>query len=206
MQRAKSEPRAQSQEPRAVSMRPARPATCGSHLLSDRPNVRCPNAGATCVTPRVDRDRRAVGVLSKAVRHLGRNEPQHRTPRPERARLPSLRSIAFRKRNPSLRPVNRSPLRAGGNRRVHHLSLRCRATHMGWTHRLRKNYSPVPWMHGRMPDGRECDKRESGVGCAIRVHRGGFLWRGVQKEVSGRTSYQLPATSYQLPAEDSSKL
>ena len=90
-------------------MRPARPATCGSHVISHRLNVRCPNVGAARVTPRVHADRRSVVVLIQqcsdwggTTRGIGRRS-QSRTRLPHFAQSPSANATGERAL------VNRSP-------------------------------------------------------------------------------------------------
>ena len=119
---------AKSEEPRAES----EPANSEWRTANGEPaneRLRCdprgqPPAGRTCsvtgstlvaqtLAQRSRRceliaDRRSARVLLEAVLRLGRNEPQLRMPRPAQARLPSLRSVAFRKRNRRVRA--RGPL------------------------------------------------------------------------------------------------
>jgi hypothetical protein len=90
-------------------------------------NVCCPNVGAAFQRPRVHR-RPAFGEgASRAVLRLGRNKPQlgcrgqRKHVYPHFAQSPSASATGFAL-------VNRSPLRADGNRRVLHFSLLCRAS------------------------------------------------------------------------------
>jgi hypothetical protein len=111
-------------------MRPARPATCGSHLVQSQAQRSLPKRWrdafrAASSSPTGVRWGRFAAVL-----RVGRNDLRHWTPQPAQALLPSLRSIAFCKRNLRARAREPLPFRAGGNRRLLYFSLPHRASHL----------------------------------------------------------------------------
>ena len=113
---------------------------CGSHLLSHRLNVRCPNVGAAFQTPRVHRQPAFGEGALEAVLRLGRNEPRLRTSRPAQTRLPSLRSVAFHKRNRNARASEPLPLMSGWQSQGASVQPVLPRFAPGWTHRVRKAF------------------------------------------------------------------